>query len=107
MGGIKDYSSGHGSFIPVKEHPEEELIFVIGEGGWGNDIVVDQWPKKDNSELASVYGWLNPKPQEGDKLHVPMKSGKTLLCEFVKVRPCGDPADMFFADVKPLGYMKD
>jgi len=107
MGGIKDYFGGYGSFIPVKEHPDEELTFVVGEGGWGDDIRVDQWPRKDNPDRASVIGWKNPKPRVGDKLKVPMKSGKTLLCEFVEVRYCGDPADMFFADVKALDYIPD
>jgi len=93
-----------GGTLPVIDHPDKDMTFDIG-GGWGDRIQIDEWPKKNNEGLASVIGWKNPKPKKGDKLRVPLESGKTMLCEFVDVRYCGNPADMFFADIKSLNYI--
>jgi hypothetical protein len=30
-----------------------------------------------------------------------------MRCKFVDVRPCGDPADMFFADIEAIEYESD
>lgn len=92
-----------GGEIPVKEHPNEQMTFDVG-GGWGNRISIREWPKKDDENLASVDGHKNPKPRVGDLLRVPCKSGKTMICEFVDVKYCRDPEDMFFADIKALKY---
>lgn len=95
-----------GGEIPVQSHPNETLIFTIG-GGWGDIISIDEWPKKDNKNLASIHGHKNPIPRIGDILRVPCESGKTMRCKFVAVRPCGDPADMFFADIEAIEYESD
>lgn len=36
-----------------------------------------------------------------------MASGKVGVFKFVKVKPCGDPPDMFFGTVKDVGYLSD
>jgi hypothetical protein len=72
------------------------VLFKVG-GGWGNSIEWTSFP-------SSVHGWKTPLPVAGDVLAAPMESGKTLVLIFSKVRPCGDPADMFFADVEAVGY---
>jgi len=95
-----------GGEIPVKSHSDETMVFTVG-GGWGDRISVDEWPKKNDGNLASVNGHKNPIPRVGDILMVPCESGKTMRCKFVAVRPCGNPADMFFADIEPIGYESD
>jgi predicted nucleic acid-binding protein len=47
---------------------------------------------------------LARKPEKGDYVTCQMKSGKVGVFQVVKVDHCRDPDDMFFADVKPLGY---
>lgn len=103
MGGI--HVSGSGT-IPVKRHPDGAMVFTVG-GGWGDRIRIDEWPKKNDGNLASVSGHKNPKPQVGDILRVPCKSGKIMRCKFVAVQPCGNPADMFFADIEAIEYELD
>jgi hypothetical protein len=72
------------------------VVYEVG-GGWGDAInVMDGW---------SVVGWKYRIPEVGDELRVPMRSGTTMRCAFVKIKRCGDPSDMFFADVCPVEYM--
>jgi len=92
-----------GGTIPVEQHSNKKMIFDYG-GEWGDRITKMEWPKKNNENLASIVGWKNPKPQIGDKLRVPMQSGKILVCKFVFIEYCGNPADMFFADIEPIKY---
>ena len=101
MKAIHDFFSGKS--IPVIPPPEYLQTFVFG-GNWGDRIELrGEWPKTTDDKLQ-VAGWKNPMPKEGDILLIPMQSGKTLKCKFIEVRPCGDPADMFFADVEPIRY---
>lgn len=102
MEAIHDFFSG--GTIPVKPIPENQQTFHFG-GGWGDNIqVFGDWPI--DSELLKVVGWKNPMPKEKDILLIPMQSGQTLKCAFVKINYCGDPADMFFADVKAIEYVE-
>lgn len=57
-----------------------------------------------NFDQRKIVGFSNTKPIKGDWLFSPMRSGKTAIFEFVKVKPTGDPHDMFFATVKDIGY---
>lgn len=43
-------------------------------------------------------------PRRGDVFTSKMKSGKIAVFEVVSVRWCGDPSNMYFADVKDVGY---
>lgn len=47
----------------------------------------------------------NPKP--GDVFTAKMISGKIAVFEVIKVRWCGDPSNMYFADVKDVGYWEN
>lgn len=88
--------------IPMKPHSKEQRTYKIG-GGWGDSIIIDKYAV-DGKSFTKVHGWKNPLPIKGDLLLIPMKSGKTVIGKFIKIKPCGDPPDMFFADVKLLGY---
>lgn len=68
-------------------------------GHWGDAI--NWFP---SYESMRVVGWKEWPPTKGDRLRVPMRSGKTLVCEFTSVERRYDVPDMFFASVKPLGY---
>lgn len=93
---------------PFKRKPKEPTLLLkpradadlyqIG-GGWGDRI--SWWPE---NQLTHVSGHKTPKPQAGDVLICEMKSGKTGVWIFQNIDHCGDPPDMFFADVNPIGY---
>lgn len=72
-------------------------LFQMG-GGWGDAI---NWM---DTKSRRVVGWKTPKPQKGDFLKSPMKSGKVGIFKFGAIEHCGDPHDMFFANVKDVGY---
>jgi hypothetical protein len=67
--------------------------------GWGDSI---EW-----SDFASrrIVGWQTRKPEVGDEIHKNMASGKVARFAVISVEYCGDPADMFFADVADIGYV--
>jgi len=56
---------------------------------------------------AEVGGHLNPLPRIADQITFEMQSGRIGVYKFTDVKPCGDPPDMFFADVKWLGYVDE
>lgn len=90
--------------IPVIPTPKAQQTFTFG-GDWGNRIeLFENWPKKEG-EPIKIVGWKNPKPKKGDILLMKMRSGSTLKCKFTTVKYCGDPADMFFADLEPIEYL--
>lgn len=82
--------------LKTPEPRKNARLFKIG-GGWGNAVEWMTWDTR-------VNGWKTPTPVDGDILTCEMKSGKTAVWIFDKVEPCGDPADMFFATVAPVGY---
>lgn len=69
----------------------------MGPEAWGDAI---SW--FPNFAARRVVGWMPRRPEQGDVLRVAMKSDKVLLCEFIDVE--SDPADMFFATVRDIGY---
>ena len=87
----------------------ESADFSIG-GGWGNAII---WTRPEQFDCLSCdsrldcHGWKRDIPKVGSTLSAEMERS-WLFFEFVEVRRCGDPPDMFFAVVKPLRQvMKD
>lgn len=76
--------------------------YIVG-GGWGNAI---EWSRPeqfsvDNASdtLFTVHGWKSRIPEIGDTLKAEfLKSWKWFT--FVTVKPCDDPPDMFFAEVR-------
>ena len=56
-----------------------------------------------NYEHRVIVGHIGH-PRVGDVFTTKMKSGKIGVFEVVAVRWCGDPSNMYFADVKDVGY---
>jgi hypothetical protein len=98
-----------GSYRERRSHQEAEvaensahpkMIWKAWEhSGWGDSI---GWMDYQKGE---VHGHTTPLPRAGDELQEKMQSGKTLRFEFIKVRPCTDPSDMWFATVRPIDYL--
>ena len=80
----------------LKKPSKEAVTFEAG-GGWGDAIGYSEYPYR-------VHGWKQRKPVKGDVLTTQMKSGKMLVSIFQQIDRCGDPPDMFFAVVEPIGY---
>lgn len=74
-------------------------------GGWGDAIQFFN-EYEHGAETQSVVGWQSNKPRIGDYFRVPFGKGQAIF-EFTSIRRCGDPPDMFFADIVLLGYEKD
>lgn len=66
---------------------------------WGNSIQV----RRIDKNTFSIVGWLPNKPHNGDKLIYKTKGGHDAFGYIVDVKYCGDPRDMFFANVVPIG----
>ena len=82
---------------PAKATPTLYEMF----GGWGNRI---EWFDIANRKIS---GWKQRRPVVGDLIRCPMESGKSCLFKVISVNYMSDPADMFFAETKPIGYMED
>lgn len=72
--------------------------YALG-GCWGDRI---EWR---DFEKGGVTGWKQRIPEVGDWLLCEMKSGRTGLYRFAEVEPCGDPHDMFFAEMEAVDYV--
>jgi len=78
--------------------------FDIG-GSWGNAIhwsgteQFDKYPLESESRF-NCHGWKRTKPDVGQTLRAEFVKS-WMIFEFVEVKPCGDPPDMFFAVVRP------
>lgn len=69
---------------------------------WGDSI---EFGKIDKNTF-SIRGWLQNKPRDGDKLIYQTENGEYAVGYIVDVKYCGDPRDMFFANVIPFGIYK-
>jgi hypothetical protein len=69
--------------------------------GWGDRL---DWFDYDKRRIS---GHLQRKPVVGDEVLFRMSSGKTARYAVTSVEYCGDPRDMFFADVMDIGYEGD
>lgn len=80
--------------------PDEKGVYTVFHmgGGWGDAINISDWDKR------RVVGWKTPQPKKGDYLMADMKEGRKGLFRFIKVEPCNDPRDMFFATIQDVGY---
>ena len=65
-----------------------------------NDGIDISWQDFDRRVIVGHSG----RPKPGDVFTSKMQSGKMAVFEVVKVRWCGDPSNMYFADVKDVGY---
>lgn len=71
-------------------------------GGLGNHI---SW--RDECIGRQIYGHMQIRPRSGERFWVHMQSGKIGMYKLKNVEYCRDPQDMFFADVKFIGYKND
>jgi len=69
--------------------------------GWGNYI---GWL---NFDKLRVHGHITPMIKVGDELVAQMESGNDFIYRVTKVDQMANPRDQFFADVEPVGYLKD
>lgn len=65
---------------------------------WGDNIEI----RKVHEKYFSVVGWLQRLPKLGDELIYETPEGQIALGCFINVEYCGNPKDMFFADIVPL-----
>lgn len=80
-----------------------EADFEIG-GHWGDRLEWTEEPDWENLTEESVLhmaGWKTPHPKVGQTMKVEMQNS-WMLFEFIEIKPCKDPRDMFFAKVKPI-----
>ncbi len=77
-----------------------KLFDSHGDNCWGNSI---SWRMSRDDDLVRevgktqrFHGWKSPRPETGDYIQVPMKSGKNFLFEITEHEHCRDPPDMFF-----------
>ena len=77
------------------------ILNAPDENFWGYQISWFDWNKR------RIYGHLSPLPKEGDTFTYAMKSGKRALFKIIKVEPCGNPPDMFWADVEDVKYIEE
>lgn len=74
---------------------------------WGNRIGWFRIPDANGS--GTIHGWLQRRPQPGDRIICPMQSGKDAIFE---VQAEGnsylwDPPDQFFVNVAFGGYVAE
>jgi hypothetical protein len=85
--------------------PDGEADFEIG-GGWGDAI---DWSGKEqfdkqplnSDQTFACHGWKSTHPKVGQTLKGEFVKS-WMIFEFTEIEPCGDPADMFFAKVRPI-----
>jgi hypothetical protein len=77
--------------------PCKRVIKMWKHKSWGDSIIWDE-------PNTRIMGWLENKPDRGDKILSKMKSGKIGIFRITNVEHCRDPNDMFFADVMFDGY---
>jgi len=74
-------------------------------GGWGHHVSLENernFHKINlNEQTVRVYGHITPRPKEGQTL-VGEFQKSFIKFEFVDVKYCADPPDMFFAEVKAI-----
>jgi hypothetical protein len=83
---------------------ELKADYKTGEGLWGNNIgwsQPEQFQKISDHKTFKVYGHCPRIPKVGQTLLGEFVNS-WIKFEFVEVRPCGNPSDMFFAEVKPI-----
>ena len=75
--------------------------FRLNEGGWGQNIRLSSPETFDVFQKNSLAGHSQRLPKIGDKISGEFQKS-WILFQFVSVIPCGNPADMFFAEVETV-----
>ncbi|UAW08330.1 hypothetical protein SEA_WHITNEY_83 [Gordonia phage Whitney] len=78
---------------------------------WGNSVSfsksLESADGTDQTVTGQLVGWLSPRPRVGDVFLCAMKSGKTAQLEVFGMKTYADPPDMFYAEVKFVGYLEE
>ena len=81
------------------ENESYHVYNMMKHRSWGDRIQIFNWDER------RICGWLSRIPKEGDRLRIPMKSDKIAEFKIINIEKCGDPPDMFFADIEDIDYI--
>ena len=84
-----------------------EMASAGGPGGWGNHIAWSTCPTKTDGVKGSIVGFSRRFPKVGELVVSRLQSGRYFYCAIMKVEPCGNPHDMFFADIEVVLAMEN
>lgn len=91
--------------------PKPRLIRMAKHQSWGNNVYLSKPMKQRRRGLlrrrqywGRVTGWLARPPRVGDLFLMPTQEGPDAYLEVMEVEQMRDPRDMFFADVKFVGW---
>lgn len=83
-----------------------EMASAGGPSGWGNHIAWQTYPSERDNVHGEVVGFCHRFPRVGELI---VSRGSSELYHYLavtKVNPCGDPGDMFYADVRAVASFK-
>lgn len=83
-------------------NPNPYLYKYWEHSTWGDNI---EWRQTDEP-FHKVVGWLSRLPKNGDKLLYQTENDDIAVGYFVNVEYCGNPKDMFFAEIIPVNIIK-
>lgn len=87
----------------VKLNPARKVYQKENYQSWGNAIY---WLDKPTD--YKIYGFIaSPKIKEGDELRIRLSSGRIGCLIMYNIDYKNDPRDMFFANVKELGFLDE
>lgn len=83
-----------------------EMASAGGPSGWGNHIAWDTYPSERDDVHGTVVGFCRRFPRVGELIVSRGSSGQYHYVAVTKVNPCGNPGDMFYADVRAVASFK-
>lgn len=88
-----------------RHRKREPHVFDCQKNFWGHAVHLDNNKRevRRDKPFWPCRGHLSPLPQVSDRVIVQFGKGP-VICTFIEVDPCGDPADMFFGKVRGDGY---
>ena len=82
--------------------PVFEMASAGGPDGWGNHIAWQTYPSERDNVHGTIVGFCRRFPKVGELVVSVGSSGLYHYMAVTKVNPCGDPSDMFFAEVRAV-----
>lgn len=80
--------------------PPVATVFDLTDGNRGIGHDLTRRPIDPEGLTLRAWGWLTPLPKDGDfAILSGDEAGTTTRYRFAKVRPCGDPFDMWHAEL--------
>jgi hypothetical protein len=84
------------------DYSSRRVIHKDNYRSWGNNI---NW--SSSFEDRRIVGWISRRPSNGDILTCNMQSGRVFAMEMYNVEWEHGVDDMFFADLRDLGYVDE